>query len=140
MYQVDLQTASIRPGDGASWRAALRERVRAEVASTNADVTIHVGNWYHDVRQVVPDAPTHLPALFDERTQVWLGICTSIEVWGQSRSVLVFTGLNLTSCWWSHDFGNQASLLLTEVHCCSKNDTKHQAQPLVLMHHVVCAG
>lgn len=51
--QVDLQTSSIRPGDGASWRAALRERVRAEVASTHADVTIHVGNWYHDVRQVI---------------------------------------------------------------------------------------
>ncbi len=50
--QVDLGEASIRPGQPLAWHAALKRRLLAEVAASGADITIHVGNWMHDLRQV----------------------------------------------------------------------------------------
>lgn len=50
--QVDLTTASIRPGRPAPWLGALRDRVQRAVRATGAEVTVLTGTWQHDLDQV----------------------------------------------------------------------------------------
>lgn len=50
--QVDLDTSSIRPGQPSDWFAALHGRVLANVGASAAKITVHVGNWKHDLDQV----------------------------------------------------------------------------------------
>lgn len=49
---MDLEASSIRPGNGREWHRAMRCRIHREVAASSADITIHCGNWLHDLRQV----------------------------------------------------------------------------------------
>jgi hypothetical protein len=60
--QVDLMSASIRPGRGAGWAAALRARAHAAAAVAPGRVTAHVGTWRHDLDQVaaLPAADVHV--------------------------------------------------------------------------------
>lgn len=60
--QVDLSWSSIRPGKDAAWGAALKHRVLSGVGECKGKVTIHVGNWKHDLDQVnlLPQNCTHV--------------------------------------------------------------------------------
>lgn len=52
--QVDLSISSIRPGEGGAWFGALRDRALCSVRSAAAggtEITVHVGNWQHDLDQ-----------------------------------------------------------------------------------------
>lgn len=49
--QVDLATASIRPGRPATWLARLRERLVAAVRASRGELTVMVGTWEHDLAQ-----------------------------------------------------------------------------------------
>ena len=50
--QVDLQTASLRPGRDSAWLGRLTERLMAQVAASGADITVHCSTWQHDLDQV----------------------------------------------------------------------------------------
>jgi hypothetical protein len=60
--QVDLSGSSIRPGKRAGWGAALKHRVLSGVEACDGKVTVHVGNWKHDLDQVnlLPQNSTHV--------------------------------------------------------------------------------
>jgi Leucine-rich repeat (LRR) protein len=60
--QIDLAASSIRPGKGREWGAALRKRALAGIASCKGKVTIHVGNWKHDLDQanICPKQAAHV--------------------------------------------------------------------------------
>jgi hypothetical protein len=49
--QIDLAASSIRPGQGPEWGAVLRKRALDGIANCKGKVTIHVGNWKHDLDQ-----------------------------------------------------------------------------------------
>jgi Leucine-rich repeat (LRR) protein len=49
--QIDLAASSIRPGQGPEWGAKLKERALDGIANCKGKVTIHVGNWKHDLDQ-----------------------------------------------------------------------------------------
>jgi Leucine-rich repeat (LRR) protein len=49
--QIDLAASSIRPGKGPEWGAKLRERALDGITNCKGKVTIHVGNWKHDLDQ-----------------------------------------------------------------------------------------
>jgi len=49
--QIDLTASSIRPGQGPEWGAVLRKRALDGIANCKGKVTIHVGNWRHDLDQ-----------------------------------------------------------------------------------------
>eukprot|EP00898_Chlorokybus_atmophyticus_P002308 jgi/Chlat1/3078/Chrsp21S03388 len=55
--QVDLTTAAIRPAKHAEWLQAFTRRVLRAVDASNAAITVHCGNWTHDLDQVnmLPD-------------------------------------------------------------------------------------
>lgn len=50
--QVDLNTSSIRPARESPWFESLEARVLAGVHSCQGRITVHVGNWTHDVSQI----------------------------------------------------------------------------------------
>lgn len=60
--QVDLAASSIRPGQGAEWGAVLRDRVLRGVEACKGKVTVHVGNWKHDLDQanILPKDGAHV--------------------------------------------------------------------------------
>lgn len=60
--QVDLAASSIRPGRGPEWGAVLKERVVAGVGACGGRVTVHVGNWKHDLDQanMLPKEDVHV--------------------------------------------------------------------------------
>ncbi|KAH7622124.1 putative Leucine-rich repeat-containing protein 1 [Nannochloris sp. 'desiccata'] len=51
--QIDLAASSIRPGQGPEWGTVLRKRALDGIASCKGKVTIHVGNWKHDLDQAI---------------------------------------------------------------------------------------
>jgi hypothetical protein len=51
--QIDLASSSIRPGQAREWFGALRERVLGSVGRSVAQMHVHVGNWSHDLDQVL---------------------------------------------------------------------------------------
>ena len=55
--QVDLVQASIRPGQPAEWLASLKGNLMAALGSSSGDVTVHCGNWQHDLDQAVMVEP-----------------------------------------------------------------------------------
>jgi len=50
--QVDLSVSSIRPAKDAAWAKSLQCRVNAGVNACRGKVTVHVGDWKHDIDQV----------------------------------------------------------------------------------------
>ena len=60
--QIDLSSSSIRPGKGAEWGAALRKRSLDGVEHCKGKVTVHVGNWKHDLDQanLLPKDAAHV--------------------------------------------------------------------------------
>lgn len=50
--QVDLRTASLRPGRDGAWLGRLTERLMAQVGASRADITVHCSTWQHDLDQV----------------------------------------------------------------------------------------
>jgi len=65
--QVDLATCSIRPAEDGAWWAALRIRALEGLERCPGKVTVHVGNWKHDLNQVniLPrDAPNLLVKIY----------------------------------------------------------------------------
>jgi Leucine-rich repeat (LRR) protein len=50
--QVDLTSSSIRPAHGEGWFDTMRRRILDGVMSCPGKVTVHVGNWRHDLSQV----------------------------------------------------------------------------------------
>lgn len=50
--QVDLSVSSIRPAKDATWAKSLQARVNAGVNACRGKVTVHVGDWKHDIDQV----------------------------------------------------------------------------------------
>ena len=60
VLQVDLSTASLRPGRDSAWLGALTQRVMANVAASEAHITVHSSSWLHDLDQVMPRNPFHL--------------------------------------------------------------------------------
>ncbi|KAI8465784.1 MAG: hypothetical protein J3K34DRAFT_78350 [Monoraphidium minutum] len=50
--QVDLRTASIRPGRPAAWLDAAEANIHEALASTSARVQVLTGTWQHDLQQV----------------------------------------------------------------------------------------
>ena len=50
--QVDLSSCSIRPAAGAAAWAVLQRRVLEGLGACPGSVTVHVGNWKHDLDQV----------------------------------------------------------------------------------------
>lgn len=58
LLQVDLTTASLRPGRDSAWLRALTLRVMANVAASEARITVHSSSWLHDLDQVqLPPTP-----------------------------------------------------------------------------------
>lgn len=49
--QVDLTTASIRPGKDADWLLRVQQRILGSIASSAAKVVVHSGTWQHDLDQ-----------------------------------------------------------------------------------------
>ncbi len=58
--QTDLRASSIRPGREDSWFEALWARLALAVERSNARITVHVGNWKHDLDQVCVRACMHV--------------------------------------------------------------------------------
>ena len=52
LLQVDLTTASLRPGRDSAWLGALTQRVMANVSASEARITVHSSSWLHDLDQV----------------------------------------------------------------------------------------
>lgn len=50
--QVDLSLSSIRPAKDAAWAKALQGRINAGVDTSQGRITVHVGDWKHDIDQV----------------------------------------------------------------------------------------
>jgi len=63
--QVDLATASIRPGQPPAWLAALKDRLLAAAAASSADITVHSGTWQHDLDQAVMVEPHSTLRVYD---------------------------------------------------------------------------
>jgi hypothetical protein len=55
--QVDLSSSAIRPGKDEAWLNALKERIFLSLEESEASVTVHVGNWQHDLDQVPCASP-----------------------------------------------------------------------------------
>ncbi len=53
LLQVDLTTASLRPGRDSEWLGALTQRVMANVSASEARITVHSSSWLHDLDQVM---------------------------------------------------------------------------------------
>ena len=51
LVQVDLTTASIRPGKDADWLLRVQQRILGSIASSEAKVVVHSGTWQHDLDQ-----------------------------------------------------------------------------------------
>lgn len=49
--QIDLALSSIRPAKSLEWWGTLRERIMHSVGACQGQITVHVGNWDHDVKQ-----------------------------------------------------------------------------------------
>lgn len=49
--QVDLTSASIRPGQTPEWQAALQDTLQEAVATSTASIKIFTGTWQHDIDQ-----------------------------------------------------------------------------------------
>eukprot|EP00878_Enallax_costatus_P005986 GHUV01006278.1.p2 GENE.GHUV01006278.1~~GHUV01006278.1.p2 ORF type:complete len:465 (+),score=146.42 GHUV01006278.1:1741-3135(+) len=49
--QVDLTTASIRPGQPLEWQAALQDTLHQAVAASSAKIKVFTGTWQHDIDQ-----------------------------------------------------------------------------------------
>jgi len=74
--QVDLSTASLRPGRDSAWLGALTQRVMANVAASEAHITVHSSSWLHDLDQVMLRNPLRqqyvlMLTLSSARTGVW---------------------------------------------------------------------
>ena len=52
MLQVDLKSASLRPGKDNAWLEALTQRVMTSVSASEARIHVHSGSWLHDLDQV----------------------------------------------------------------------------------------
>ena len=50
--QVDLKSASLRPGKDNAWLEALTQRVMTSVGASEARIHVHTGSWLHDLDQV----------------------------------------------------------------------------------------
>ena len=59
MLQVDLTTASLRPGRDTAWLRELTQRVMANVAASEARIVVHSSSWLHDLDQVSPTYAQH---------------------------------------------------------------------------------
>uniref|UniRef100_A0A061RCG5 Leucine rich repeat protein n=1 Tax=Tetraselmis sp. GSL018 TaxID=582737 RepID=A0A061RCG5_9CHLO len=73
--QVDLARASIRPGMPERWLAALRDNLLAAVEASPAQITVHCGNWQHDLDQAVivePRADLRVYDVYSHRLAVQL--------------------------------------------------------------------
>lgn len=53
LEQVDLVSASLRPGRDSAWLAALTQRVMANVSASEANIFVHSSTWLHDLDQVI---------------------------------------------------------------------------------------
>ncbi len=51
LTQVDLTTASIRPGKDADWLLRVQQQILGSIASSAAKVVVHSGTWQHDLDQ-----------------------------------------------------------------------------------------
>lgn len=49
--QVDLTTASIRPGQPPEWQEALQQTLHKAVAASPAKIKVLTGTWQHDIDQ-----------------------------------------------------------------------------------------
>ena len=55
--QVDLKSASLRPGKDNAWLEALTQRVMTSVSASEARMHVHSGSWLHDLDQVAQHSP-----------------------------------------------------------------------------------
>lgn len=66
--QVDLATASIRPGQPPEWLTKLKEKLLAATSTSQGSITVYSGTWQHDLDQAVMVEPQATLRVYDADT------------------------------------------------------------------------